>query len=1799
MLRLSRNGRNWKRSLVKAKRIGEVSPLVKSDAKNPELIPRGFARLLDHSQDSLRHIQWLWKKDILGQDSFLIGPPGPRKRWLALASAELSNREVEYLSLSRDTTETDIKQRREIIDGNAVYKDAAAIRAAVNGRILVLDGIERCERNVLPVLNNLLENREVQLEDGRFLMAPSRWDHLVKTGSPEQMVEAGLIRVDEYFRVIALGLPVPMFKGAPLDPPLRSRFQARQIEHSKYHDIKNITEASQKESLSKLLDVGYAINSPEARKLGAGVFPVDMVPRLSPLMNECHTPFALFDRLYPYESGMLTDSSVKSVNGLLASDKLDLPRERHHLSVQSINFDNEKAEINVSGKTGLMSKAEQSFSMPSAASKSSEVNQDRLFYPTGGRQHQLVDILASLSVGDVALIGNRGVGKQTLANEAARLLGQKVEPVLLYQDMSARDLLQQRVTDDKGDTIWRYSPLVNAAIEGRIAIIDGLDRLFPGTLALLNRLTQDREISLHDGTRLVSAETFAEMLSEQKISPAELNEKGINEIHPAFKIIALAEPPTSKTQWLTPEIVPGFLWHQVAPFPQNDETSLLVQSLGVEQSVAADMTRFAHSLRSSTDPALRSIAQSFSTKQLIRVARRISEYPSLNLREELQRAALTNFLPLSTQEALDRQMSSFPAPSSAIKPTQITSTPDSLTIGSVSCSISPAEEPRKVPSPLFYHNDAQDRFDNPFERVLEALLSDWILGEHILLVGNQGVGKNKLADRFLELLQREREYIQLHRDTTIQQLTASPALRDGKLVYEDSPLVKACLNGHVLVIDEADKAPTHVTAVLRSLLECGHIRLPDGRVISKEDDADIKLHPKFRILALANRPGFPFLGNDFFGACGDSFSCFAIDNPSIESEKKMLKSYAPDLEDHILDRLVATFGELRSLADRGQTQYPYSTREAVAIVKHFQKYPEDGLQTACENVFDFDIYNEEASKQVLEVLMRHGIPINARNDDIRLAAELRLSDPPKSQGHCKKETLNVEEANVPFKSWPKAKDHSERRNFFSEQRRSFQLPEYGQSQKPASVAISSDNIISVAVQGPIGVFSHTKPDGIIYFDLWDAFQSGRYGFQPKLNICALPNNEFLVQESVTNQMMVLRPEEESSYRLSPSSTFSSITKFGYSRGEAMPGGVNDPRPDKMMKNFQILSPYSESDGIVWFFSANNPFIHQLTFVEDERPTMKRIDLGILPMSAQAFDKNTLLVESVDGEYWLVNLESGHMQFVENGAPISISPFSKEPKEGEAPETPKRGFVSGWSSAGWLVGAPTADKFEEFQYPRPEDVAGATMSKAHWISPTMVAQLVPPKRVPGYIFTESNPRPLGAGAFIEVTDLKEKKVSYIPVPEVDHDRWWAAARKEDFALGASVSNGTVVTVDGIGNVREFDSCRENLASAMTQWKNMVGQGDGDVRLEYERHSGLDTSSPKHGKEDPKNEPHVGGNTWAGGTGGRDTAGLGGKGGPYRLDKGHDVHQLSDEEKADVPEHVRRAAREQADAALRDRLKEISMSKHDHEAYQQFREPIRNDISNMRALFEGLQAKTKEREWLNNQTDGELDDNKLVEGLVGEKLIYRRRREPDNNDQGFDNQKPKRLTILADCSASMYRFNGTDQRLTRQLESLCMVMEGLDSEAARNKVKWDIVGHSGDHRYIPLSLVENMPKTDKERLKVLQECASHPQFCFPGDNTIEATREQIRRLAADEEADERFLILLTDANLERYGIPIKYLRDALDLDQAVNTCVICIGSLGDQAERMKSELPAGRSYIVKEPNEIPAILRTFFQSTLLKL
>lgn len=76
--------------------------------------------------------------------------------------------------------------------------------------------------------------------------------------------------------------------------------------------------------------------------------------------------------------------------------------------------------------------------------------------------------------------------------------------------------------------------------------------------------------------------------------------------------------------------------------------------------------------------------------------------------------------------------------------------------------------------------------------------------------------------------------------------------------YTDSPLLRAIQFGRVIIIDEADKAAEHVVAIFRSLAGQGELTLPDGRRVrpQKERESDIVVHPNFRLVLLANRPGY-------------------------------------------------------------------------------------------------------------------------------------------------------------------------------------------------------------------------------------------------------------------------------------------------------------------------------------------------------------------------------------------------------------------------------------------------------------------------------------------------------------------------------------------------------------------------------------------------------------------------------------------------------------------------------------------------------------------------------------------------------------------------------------------------------------------------------------------------------------------------------------------------------------------------------------------------------------------------------
>jgi hypothetical protein len=241
-----------------------------------------------------------------------------------------------------------------------------------------------------------------------------------------------------------------------------------------------------------------------------------------------------------------------------------------------------------------------------------------------------------------------------------------------------------------------------------------------------------------------------------------------------------------------------------------------------------------------------------------------------------------------------------------------------------------------------------------------------------------GVGKNKLTDRFLELLQYPREYIQLHRDTTVQSLLVQPTLENGKIVYKESPLLKAARHGRVLVVDEADKAPLYITSILKSLAESGEMEIGDGRKICPPQIAgenDIPLHPRFRLIVLANRPGFPFLGNDFYGAIGDVFGTYPIENPEFSSEVTLLQQLAPSVDEKVIKKLVSSFNDLRQSFDDGLISYPYSLRELIHIVRHLERYPQDDLISILRNVVDFDLHREDLIGILSQTFTKHGIQI--------------------------------------------------------------------------------------------------------------------------------------------------------------------------------------------------------------------------------------------------------------------------------------------------------------------------------------------------------------------------------------------------------------------------------------------------------------------------------------------------------------------------------------------------------------------------------------------------------------------------------------------------------------------------------------------------------------------------------------------------------------------------------------------------------------------------------------------------------
>eukprot|EP00301_Raphidiophrys_heterophryoidea_P006912 c12743_g1_i1.p1 GENE.c12743_g1_i1~~c12743_g1_i1.p1 ORF type:complete len:1447 (+),score=378.72 c12743_g1_i1:119-4342(+) len=1389
--------------------------------KHPELVPFVSDSIDVHSQDVLGVIRWMMQKASIGQDMFLVSYPGPHARRIAMLFCQILGREAEYVCLSRDTGESELKQRREIIDGTVVHVNQSVVDAALNGRVLILDGIERAERNVLPLLNNLLENREMALEDNSFLMAPNRFDQLLAQGdlTQETSLSKKLLRVSPQFLVIAIGLPVPPYIGMPLDPPLRSRFAAFPVPYPLTSDtlqmLQNDGPQLPPTLLRSLLVLAHtllemgphlqsrpAIGTPAQAARAFSIssiphFPIFALPNLVRTLSAFRTvsPAMIhwgLTGIFPYTLLSLDAPQIATISkvfsevaGGTASQgnagptviAVHTSRDATNPSLRKIDFELQHTGVDNKSKNNS-TKASVQLDLIAGTVCVGDTKTPGAWLTSSERDVVGSAIADFIGGKDVCLVGHRGVGKTAAIREIARLLGYQTRSVFCFKDMGVRDFLQRRSTDAVGNTTWEDSSLLDAIVNGHIAVLDGIDRVPPPVLfSAIHQLALDRCCVLPDGRRVIS-HAHHEFLLSQGIAPS----RPILVCHPNFRILATAHPPTTSNPYLTHHTLTLFTFREVtAPNTLADISSILGNATG--PNVCASLARFADAIRISAlqEPLLQPLL--LSTRQL----RHVYRYVLLQAVPENQRvtfiptavkraySAYLRYLPPALQVAVHNMlMHSCGNPKlqpedTDANPVQIQQQDGNLIVGDVSCPITNPEAPELVPNIVFYDMAHQ-------LLVLREMLRDWVCGQHLLLVGPQGVGKNKLADRMLQLLGREREYIQLHRDTTLQTLTLAPSLRGGIVVWEDSALVRACKYGRVLVVDEADKAPMEVTCVLKALVEDGELTLGNGRRLLRassneaaSDPSTIPIHPRFRMIVLANRPGFPFLGNDFYRECGDVFACHSVDNPDPDSELQMLSRYAPNVPPHTLRRLVTLFASLRRLADQGVLSYPYSSRELVHIARHLQRYPEDPVEHACGNVFAFDMHDPDARRLLHDELHKVGLTLSA--------------------------------------SWEPPK----------------------------------------------------KADG-----------------------------------------------------------------------EGGPGGKG-----------------------------------------------------------------------------------------------------------------------------------SSDK---------------------------------------------------------------------------------------------------------------------------------------LRLTLQRSGAPDATMPKRGKDDPKNEPHVGGNTWFGGTGGRDTAGLGGKGGPYRVDAGHDVHQLPDSEKEKVSDEAKAAARKLGQEAYLERLREIEMSPHDAETYANILDKVEREIGQLRLVLESHEAKENDRVWLKRQTHGDLDETMLVDGVTGSQSVFKRRGEQRDRG-GFRPLHPKRIMFVMDVSASMYTLNHQDGRLNRLLQTTTMLFEAF--HGFEYKYEWSLLGHSGDTKNLEFVPFGKPPPTPKERLQILNKMVAHTQHCWSGDNTVEAADHAIKTIVDPARpADEYYVFVISDANLARYGISPEEFGRVLTQDKQVHAHVLFIASAYDSAEQMQSLMPAGKAHVCLDTAALPRTLKQIFVTTMLR-
>ncbi len=342
------------------------------------------------------------------------------------------------------------------------------------------------------------------MDDGTHIIHHHRFAQLEANGTLKDDTGKSFIPAHKNFRVVAIAAPVPPYPGYPLDPPFRSRFQARFID-----PVGSLVQTA----LAKLSSL-VSMFPPPPQGLSPGQLARLLLVIHPALVYAPLQAWAILGR-QSEEAGLgeLGSPSMSSANdaiGIFGYQVTEIKGLNERLA--QVTFEAPSVEpVVVSVPAG--SRPLHPFPLTGSLG----------FNPSPRFLGLLTCFLQAHALGwDISLIpsalpSTATTSSSTLVKVFGEILGYETEVLHMYKEMGGRELVMRRKVTDGGATSWEPSPLVDAAWAGRLLHLSGLD-VVGATAGSISRLLHDREIELWVGRRIVIDASRNEVGSTQTTS---------------------------------------------------------------------------------------------------------------------------------------------------------------------------------------------------------------------------------------------------------------------------------------------------------------------------------------------------------------------------------------------------------------------------------------------------------------------------------------------------------------------------------------------------------------------------------------------------------------------------------------------------------------------------------------------------------------------------------------------------------------------------------------------------------------------------------------------------------------------------------------------------------------------------------------------------------------------------------------------------------------------------------------------------------------------------------------------------------------------------------------------------------------------------------------------------------------------------------------------------------------------------------------------------------------------------------